>query len=53
MKRELAISLGMLYLEMKDGETKEEAINRLIHLIRSVGVDYNCYDKDEAEIREI
>lgn len=53
MDRELAISVGMLYLKMKDGETKEEAIDRLTNLLESVGIDYNCYDEDEAEVREI
>lgn len=52
MERELAISVGMLYLRMKDGETKEEAINRLLDLIESVGVSWNSYDEDEAEVRE-
>ena len=52
MDRELAISCGMLYLKMKDGETKEQAIDRLTDLLESVGVDWNCYDEDEAEVRE-
>lgn len=53
MERELAVSLGMLYLKMKDGETKEEAIIRLTDLLESVGVEWNCYDEDEVEVREI
>lgn len=53
MERELAINIGMLYLKMKDGETKEEAIDRLTNLLESVGVDYCCYDENEAEVREI
>lgn len=53
MERELAISMGMLYLKMKDGESKEEAIDRLTNLLESVGVDYCCYDENEAEVREI
>ena len=52
MERELAISFGMLYLKMKDGETKEQAIDRLTDLLESVGVDWNCYDADEAEVRD-
>jgi len=51
MERELAISCGMLYLKMKDGETKEQAIDRLTDLLESVGVDWNC-DTDEAEVRD-
>lgn len=53
MERELAINIGMLYLKMKDGESKEEAIDRLTNLLESVGVDYCCYDENEAEVREI
>ena len=53
MERELAINIGMLYLKMKDGETKEEAIDRLTNLLESVGIEYCCYDEDEAEVREI
>ena len=52
MERELAISFGMLYLKMKDGETKEQAVDRLTDLLESVGVDWNCYDTDEAEVRD-
>lgn len=52
MDRELAVSCGMLYLKMKEGETKEQAIDRLTDLLESVGVDWNCYDEDEAEVRD-
>lgn len=52
MDRELAVSCGMLYLKMKDGETKEQAIDRLTDLLESVGVDWACYDEDEAEVRD-
>lgn len=52
MDRELAIKVGMLYLKMKDGETKKEAINRLTDLLESVGVDWNGCDEDNAEVRD-
>ena len=52
MERELAINMGILYLKMKDGETKSEAIDRLTDLLESVGIEWNCYDEDEAEVRD-
>lgn len=53
MERELAISCGMLYLKMKDGETKIEACDRLMDLLESVGIDWNYIAIAEAEVREI
>lgn len=53
MERELAVSLGMLYLKMKDGETKIEACDRLMDLLELVGIDWNNIDIVEAEVREI
>ena len=51
--RELAIDYGMLYLKMKDGETKIEACDRLMDLLELVGIDWNGLDIAEAEVREI
>ena len=53
MDRELAINCGMLYLKMKDGETKIEACDRLMDLLELVGIDWNGLDIAEAEVREI
>lgn len=52
MERELAISCGKLYLNMKDGETKIEACDRLMYLLESVGVDWMDLDVAEAEVKE-
>ena len=53
MDRELAINCGVLYLKMKDGETKIEACDRLMDLLELVGIDWNNIDIVEAEVREI
>lgn len=53
MERELAINIGMLYLKMKDEETKIEACDRLMKLLELVEVDWNNLDIAEAEVREI
>lgn len=35
---------GILYLSMKEGETAEEAEDRFLKLLKSVGIEYSEYD---------
>ena len=47
-KRELAVEC-MLYMDMKDGETKDEAYTRLLDILDKAKLDWGIYECEERE----
>jgi len=40
---------GILYLEMKEGETEEDSVNRLLELLDNVGIELGVADTEIIE----
>lgn len=42
----------VLYLKMKDGESKEEAMERMMEILSNTELDYLTLEKSYCEVRE-
>ena len=42
----------VLYLKMKDGETKEEAMERMMDILADAGLNFLNLEKNYCEVRE-
>lgn len=50
--RELKIRDCYLYLKMKDGENKEEALERLTDILGHAGIGYQ-YESEDVEVQDV
>lgn len=51
MKRELAVST-YIYMDMLDGETQDDAVDRLYQALESAGLSCLDFDNDNVSIYE-
>ena len=42
----------VLYLKMKDGETEEEAMDRMMNMLTDSGLEFLDLEKNYCEVRE-
>lgn len=42
----------ILYLKMEDGETKEEAMERMMNILADAGLNFLYLEKNHCEVRE-